>query len=65
MRITVNGKTREVEAPTLAALLDELDYAQATVATALNQDFVRAVDRGKTVLHEGDSVEVLVPKQGG
>jgi sulfur carrier protein len=65
MRITVNGKAREVEAPTLAALLDELDYGEATVATALNQDFVRAVDRGKTPLREGDTVEVVAPKQGG
>ena len=65
MQISVNGKSHEVDAATLAALLDELEYGDATVATALNQSFVRAVDRSKTTLHEGDAVEILVPKQGG
>jgi sulfur carrier protein len=65
MRISINGKAHEVEAGTLAALLDELDYGEAAVATALNQTFVRAADREKTELHEGDHVEILVPRQGG
>ena len=65
MRISVNGKAHEVAAPTLAALLQELDYGDATVATALNQAFVRATDRPKTALKDGDAVEILVPKQGG
>ncbi len=65
MRISVNGKAREVEAATLQALLDELDYGEATVATAHNENFVRAADRGKTALRDGDEVEILVPRQGG
>lgn len=65
MRIRVNGKPREVEAATLAALLAELDYAGLTVATALNQTFVRAVDREGTALAEGDAVEIVSPRQGG
>lgn len=65
MRIQVNGKAREVASATLAALLSELDYEQGAVATALNQTFVRKADRGKTVLNEGDAVEILVPRQGG
>ena len=65
MRICVNGKAHEVEATTLAALLDELDYGEATVATALNQAFVRAKDRDTTALHDGDTVEVVSPRQGG
>lgn len=65
MKISINGKAREVEAATLQALLDELDYSEATVATALNENFVRASDRGKTELRDGDEVEILVPRQGG
>ena len=65
MRISVNGKAREVDAATLAALLVELDYGDAVVATALNQSFVRAVDRVGTTLREGDAVEVVSPRQGG
>ncbi|QXX75756.1 hypothetical protein MHY1_02587 [Methylovirgula sp. HY1] len=52
-------------ATTLAALLDELDYRDVVVATALNQNFVRAVDRYETLLEAGDAVEILTPKQGG
>ncbi len=65
MQIRVNGKELEVAATTLAALLDELDYQDRVVATALNQNFVRAVDRGETMLEAGDAVEILTPKQGG
>jgi len=65
MQIRVNGKELEVTAATLAALLNELEYQDATVATALNQSFVRKADRPTTRLREGDAVEILVPKQGG
>ncbi len=65
MLIQVNGKELEVEAPTLSALLRELGYEGTVVATALNQAFVRAVDRTATPLKSGDAVEVLVPRQGG
>ena len=65
MQISVNGKAREVSAATVAALLVELDYGDAVVATALNGGFVRAVDRAATALHEGDAVEVVSPRQGG
>ena len=65
MQIIVNGTSREVAAADLAALLDELDYGEATVATALNQAFVRAADRPATTLAEGDAVEIVSPRQGG
>ena len=65
MRIHVNGKALDVAAATLGALLRELDYEDGAVATALNQNFVRKTDRGKTPLKVGDAVEILVPRQGG
>ncbi|MDR3408396.1 MAG: sulfur carrier protein ThiS [Methylovirgula sp.] len=65
MQIRVNGKAHEVAATTLAALLAELDYHDKLVATAVNQSFVRAVDRPSTPLNPGDAVEILVPRQGG
>ena len=65
MLISVNGSPREVAAANLAALLTELDVAEATVATALNQAFVRAVDRPATPIRDGDAVEILTPRQGG
>ena len=65
MRISVNGRAHEVEAATLAALLVELAYGEAIVATALNQPFVRAVDRAATLLRDDDAVEIVSPRQGG
>lgn len=65
MIIRVNGEEQDVRATTLAALLDELDYGDAIVATALNQNFVRRKDREFTTLAAGDQVEILTPRQGG
>ena len=65
MKITVNGETLEAFAENLAALLAELDYDPALVATALNETFVRAKERGAVALNEGDRVEILTPRQGG
>jgi sulfur carrier protein len=65
MNIRVNGKELEVRAATLAALLEELDYGDKTVATALNQAFVRKTARAEATLRDGDAVEILEPRQGG
>ena len=65
MNIRVNGEPCRVTARDLAALLDELAYGDATVATALNRSFVRKKDRAETKLAEGDEVEILTPRQGG
>jgi len=65
MRIIHNGEPREVAAATLAAVLAELDYEGAHVATALNGEFVPAKERAATPVREGDRVEVVAPRQGG
>ncbi|KAF2989637.1 sulfur carrier protein ThiS [Methylocystis sp. MJC1] len=65
MQIRVNGRPREVDSTTLEALLRELGYEDQKVGTALNQEFVRDRDREKTMLHEGDAVEIVTPRQGG
>jgi len=65
MRISVNGQTHDAAAATLAELLAELGYEDQTVATALNQNFVRGADRAATPLSDGDAVEIVSPRQGG
>jgi sulfur carrier protein len=65
MRINVNGRAREVSAPTLQTLLEELGYENQTVGTALNREFVRGRDRPQARLREGDVVEIVTPRQGG
>ncbi len=65
MKIVVNGERLEVGADTLAALIAELDYPPELVATAVNENFVRAKERATTLLGEDDRVEILTPRQGG
>jgi len=65
VNIRVNGIDCDVTASDLESLLAELDYAEQTVATALNRNFVRKKDRAATRIAEGDEVEILTPRQGG
>ena len=65
MNILVNGEARDVAATTLEDVLRELGLCGATVATALNRDFVPAVERAATKLAQGDAVEIIAPMQGG
>jgi sulfur carrier protein len=65
MRIVLNGEAREVRAARLDAALEELGYGEATVATAVNGDFVPVGLRSARRLGDGDRVEVVAPRQGG
>ncbi|GHE05079.1 hypothetical protein U879_04935 [Defluviimonas sp. 20V17] len=65
MQIDLNGEARATGARTLAALIEEQGFDAASVATALNGNFVPAPARAAALLHEGAKVEVLAPMQGG
>ena len=65
MRLVINGEPLEVRARKLDALIAELDYPPELVATAVNEQFVRAKERASTPLDENDRVEILTPRQGG
>ena len=65
MKLVVNDETHEVSARTLAALIDELGYGGARIATALDGLFVPATQREKTPLADGMRVEIVAPMQGG
>ena len=65
MKITVNGETRITEAGSLEELCRELGFSEAKIATARNGDFVPAKTRAAIALAEGDTIEVVSPRQGG
>ena len=65
MRILINGASRDIRAADLSGALEELGYAGAVVATAVNGEFVPATDRQSARLADGDRLEVLAPMQGG
>lgn len=55
----------QIQASNLEAALLELGYQDAVVATAVNGSFVPKSCRQSTALHDGDSLDVLAPMQGG
>ena len=65
MNILVNNESRNVAGPSLADALDELGYAGAVIATAVNGDFAPVRSRPMLMLQEGDRLELLAPMRGG
>ncbi|TPH13395.1 sulfur carrier protein ThiS [Litorilituus lipolyticus] len=70
MNIHINGQafTIEHEASinvTAALKLHFITAQQSTFAVALNGDFVSKADYDTTRVHNGDSLDVLLPIQGG
>ncbi|PSH69863.1 thiamine biosynthesis protein ThiS [Phyllobacterium brassicacearum] len=65
MKLIVNGKTQDVSAQSLDALLRELEFEGEWLATALNGELVRSKERHACRLNEGDRIEILTPRQGG
>jgi sulfur carrier protein len=65
MKILVNSEAREVTGPSLAEALDELGYAGAVIATAVNGDFAPIRLRAGLMLQDGDQLELLAPMRGG
>jgi sulfur carrier protein len=63
--VHVNGVARLTLATTLAALIEEVGYGDARVATAINGKFVPARSRAVTSIAPGDQIEILAPRQGG
>jgi len=65
MTIMLNVSEREVTAPTVAELLDELAMPQRGVAVAINLQVVRREELAETPLQEGDRVDIVRAVQGG
>jgi sulfur carrier protein len=65
MKVAVNGEMRSITDANLEHALIELGYADMTLATALNGNFVTVGQRVTTTLSDGDQLEVLAPMQGG
>lgn len=63
--LTVNGEAVRTGARTLADLVTSLGYDAASIATAVNGDFVARGARAARTLAEGDAVEIVAPRQGG
>ena len=65
MRVTVNGESKDVAATRVDALLGELEFEGTHFAIAVNYDVVPRTRWSETQLADGDTVEILTPRQGG
>ena len=66
MEITVNGEKQAIEnSMTVTGLLEELKIDFETVVIERNLDILSHEDHGKTVLEEGDSIEIIRMVDGG
>ena len=65
LRVFVNGEATVTSAATLAELVAQFGFAELSVATALNGDFVPRGARQGTRLAGDDKVEIVSPRQGG
>lgn len=65
LKMTVNGEPHTGPATDLAALVASLGHEAASVATAVNGEFVPRSRRTATLLSPGDRVEIVSPRQGG
>jgi sulfur carrier protein len=65
MRVTVNGEQKDVAATRVDALLGELEFEGTHFAIAVNYDVVPRARWSETALADGDTVEILTPRQGG
>ena len=66
MQINVNGEPREVPAEiSLAELVDQLGLTPQRVAVEVNRELVTRKRYAQTVLHAGDSLEIVTLVGGG
>ena len=65
-QITLNGEARRVDpGETLANLVDALGFEPASLATAVNGEFIPREARAQWQLREGDAVFTFQPITGG
>jgi thiamine biosynthesis protein ThiS len=66
LRIILNGETRDVpDSISLSDLLEHLSLAQERLAIEYNREVVRRADWPRTVLSEGDQLEIVHFVGGG
>jgi len=66
MKLEINGETRNVEqGTTIVQLLDLLKLQPDRVVVELNRRVLNVAEQGKTLLREGDNLEIIRFVGGG
>ena len=64
-KLTINGKTIEIESDTIETMLMELGIPRQIVAVAVNSEIVPRSEHSEQILSDGDCVEIIRPIGGG
>jgi sulfur carrier protein len=66
IKVSVNGEIKELdENLNVTQLIQALDYKQKGFAIAVNTTFVSIKSYEKTIINDGDTIDILAPVQGG
>ena len=66
IKISVNGDIKEInEDLNITQLIEVLDYKIKGFAVAVNMTFISIAEYKKTIIKEGDKIDILSPVQGG
>jgi sulfur carrier protein len=66
IKVSVNGEIKEIkENLNIHQLIETLNYTQKGFAVALNTTFVSIKSYKKTIINDGDTIDILAPVQGG
>jgi sulfur carrier protein len=63
--VNVNGEAKDIAGKTLAEYLATTNYDMKWIAVECNGDIVPKAWYGETVLHDGDSIEIVSFVGGG
>jgi len=66
IKVSVNGEIKEIdEHLNVKELIEALEYKTKGFSVAVNTTFVAIDSYEKTVIEEGDTIDILAPVQGG
>lgn len=66
IKVSVNGEIKEIEdGLNISQLIIALDYKTKGFAVAVNTTFVSIKSYEETIIHDGDTIDILAPVQGG
>jgi len=66
IQVSINGKPKHLQADiTVQEMLKALDYQNKWIGVAINTTFISKTAHDKTIIKEGDHIDILSPIQGG
>jgi sulfur carrier protein len=66
IKVSINGEIKELkEGLNINEMIEALEYKQKGFAIAVNTTFVSIKTYEKTIINDGDTIDILAPVQGG